>query len=120
MTGYDLSSLSLRELQQLEAGVRIALGRARAKERAIVLQQMTLEASKHGFKLQDLFGAWRVKPRKPFIVDIQDVMAPSPAKYANPHNPAETWSGRGRRPRWLVKQLRRRGARLESFAAHHG
>ncbi|WP_346016210.1 H-NS histone family protein [Bradyrhizobium sp. C-145] len=27
-------------------------------------------------------------------------------KYRNPKNPAETWSGRGRLPRWLRPQLR--------------
>ena len=27
-------------------------------------------------------------------------------KYHNPKNPKETWSGRGKRPRWLATQLR--------------
>ena len=27
-------------------------------------------------------------------------------KYRNPENPAETWSGRGKQPRWLSAQLR--------------
>jgi len=27
-------------------------------------------------------------------------------KYQNPNNPAETWSGRGKKPRWLTAQLR--------------
>ena len=26
-------------------------------------------------------------------------------KYRNPRNPKETWSGRGKQPRWLVAQL---------------
>ena len=28
------------------------------------------------------------------------------SKYRNPKNPAETWSGRGKQPRWLKAQLR--------------
>jgi DNA-binding protein H-NS len=28
------------------------------------------------------------------------------AKYRNPERPSETWSGRGRQPRWVAKQLR--------------
>ena len=28
-----------------------------------------------------------------------------PAKYRNPDNSSETWSGRGHRPRWLLQQL---------------
>lgn len=27
-------------------------------------------------------------------------------KYRNPDDPTETWAGRGKRPRWLAKQLR--------------
>ena len=27
-------------------------------------------------------------------------------KYRNPKDPAETWSGRGKQPRWLTAQLR--------------
>src|SRR3954452_8569657 len=35
-------------------------------------------------------------------------------KYRNPNNPAETWSGRGRMPRWLRPQLRG-GRKLDDF-----
>lgn len=35
-------------------------------------------------------------------------------KYANPEPPKETWSGRGKRPRWLVKALAA-GHKLEEF-----
>jgi len=35
-------------------------------------------------------------------------------KYRNPLAPEETWTGRGKRPKWLVKALEG-GARLETF-----
>ena len=35
-------------------------------------------------------------------------------KYCNPEQPSETWSGRGRQPRWLVKQLKH-GRQVEEF-----
>src|SRR5271168_5032073 len=35
-------------------------------------------------------------------------------KYRNPENPAETWAGRGLRPRWLVAALKG-GKKLEDF-----
>jgi DNA-binding protein H-NS len=38
-----------------------------------------------------------------------------PPKYRNPDNPAETWAGRGLRPRWLVAALKA-GKKLEHFA----
>jgi len=38
------------------------------------------------------------------------------AAYVNPENPNETWSGRGKRPNWLVEKLDN-GAKLEDFLA---
>jgi DNA-binding protein H-NS len=35
-------------------------------------------------------------------------------KYQNPKSPGETWSGRGKRPRWLVSALKA-GGKLEEF-----
>jgi DNA-binding protein H-NS len=35
-------------------------------------------------------------------------------KYRNPDRPSETWAGRGKRPRWLVAQLKT-GRRIEDF-----
>ena len=40
------------------------------------------------------------------------VVAP---KYRNPDNPAETWAGRGLRPRWLAAAIKG-GKKLEDFA----
>lgn len=36
-------------------------------------------------------------------------------KYANPSMPTQTWSGRGKKPRWLVAQLRS-GHKIEEFS----
>jgi DNA-binding protein H-NS len=35
-------------------------------------------------------------------------------KYRNPTDPAETWAGRGRQPRWVTEQLRS-GKKLDDF-----
>lgn len=35
-------------------------------------------------------------------------------KYADPNNPEQTWSGRGRKPAW-VQELLDSGAKLEDF-----
>jgi DNA-binding protein H-NS len=39
---------------------------------------------------------------------------PVPPKYRNPNQPSETWTGRGKQPRWLVDQLRS-GRRIDDF-----
>lgn len=38
-----------------------------------------------------------------------------PPRYRNPKNRAETWAGRGHRPRWLTAALKS-GRKLEAFA----
>ena len=38
----------------------------------------------------------------------------APPKYRNPLNPKETWSGRGRKPKWLSLQLGE-GRELDEF-----
>jgi DNA-binding protein H-NS len=40
-------------------------------------------------------------------------------RYQNPSNPCETWSGRGKRPRWLMAQLVE-GKRLDDFRINVG
>ena len=52
-------------------------------------------------------------------VDGPDGRRPRPypkvlPKYRNPNDPHETWAGRGKRPRWLVAELRS-GKKLDDF-----
>jgi DNA-binding protein H-NS len=42
-----------------------------------------------------------------------------PPKYYNPMEPTETWSGRGKQPRWLVAALQS-GRKLEEFRIEDG
>jgi DNA-binding protein H-NS len=46
-------------------------------------------------------------------------MGPVAPKYRNPENPAETWAGRGLRPRWLTTAIKG-GKKLEDFAIASG
>jgi len=39
---------------------------------------------------------------------------PVSPQFRNPENPAETWAGRGKQPRWLSAQLRS-GKRIDDF-----
>ena len=40
-------------------------------------------------------------------------------KYRNPSDPAETWAGRGKQPRWVTEQLRS-GRKLDDFRIQSG
>jgi len=53
----------------------------------------------------------------PGAVPLDRIGRPYPPvkpKYRNPKRPSETWSGRGKKPRWLRAQLRP-GKKLDDF-----
>jgi DNA-binding protein H-NS len=72
------------------------------RERNALRQEMEAMAQSRGFKLNEVVGGRGGKGRT------------VAAKYANPDNPAETWSGRGRKPKWLVAKLKD-GAKMDKF-----
>jgi DNA-binding protein H-NS len=107
MAGFNVDKLSLKELVDLEAKVQKAIALARDRERSDLKKKMADMAETHGFSVAELFGATRGRgPGKAKSVGV--------AKYANPENRADTWTGRGRKPNWLVDRLKK-GAKLPDF-----
>ena len=103
MAAINVDKLSLKELVVLETKIKSALGEARDRERALVKSKMAELAQTHGFSVSELFDGARSR-KKPVGV----------AKYANPENKSDTWTGRGRKPNWLVGRLKK-GAKLSDF-----
>ena len=102
MAAVNVDRMSLKELLDLERKVQKAIVVARDRERAEVKAALAKLAEKRGFSVSELYGG-RGRGKS------------SVAKYANPANRSETWTGRGRKPNWLVAKLKK-GAKLESFA----
>lgn len=102
MTELDLNNLDLSELRQLHRDVQKAIDSFEARQKAAALEAVKAAAAAHGVKLADLLDA--VPTRKAVA-----------AKYAHPENPELTWTGRGKRPRWIAEALDA-GAKLEDFA----
>jgi len=98
----DPAKMSLKELQELEVKVRKAKSSVQERSRSELRQQLEAVAAQAGFKLGELFGGRGGKGRK------------VAAKYANPDDPSQTWSGRGRKLRWLAARVRA-GDRVEKF-----
>lgn len=90
----DLNSLSLKELKDLRSQIEKAVAGYEDRRKRNALAELEEKAKAMGFSLAELTGA--PAPRK---------RSPSIAKYANPANQAETWSGRGRKPRWFSDEL---------------
>lgn len=91
----DLNSLSLKELKELQSSVNKAVNGFEDRKRKEALAKIEETARALGFSLSELTGT--AVPRK---------RSPAVPKYANPANKSETWSGRGRKPRWFAAALK--------------
>jgi DNA-binding protein H-NS len=98
----DPERMSFKELQEYELKVKKAKAGVQERSRSELRQKLESIAAEAGFKIGDLFGGRGGKGRK------------VAAKYANPDDASETWTGRGRKPRWLVARLKA-GDRIEKF-----
>jgi DNA-binding protein H-NS len=102
-SGMNVEDMALKDLLELEARVKKAIAVAKERERMEIKQKIEEMASSSGFSVNELFSGRSTKGK---------TVAP---KYMNPDNKSETWTGRGRKPRWLSAKLDK-GAKLEDFA----
>lgn len=87
----DFDKLSLKELRDLRAKLERAINSYEDRKRREALAAVESAAREHGFNLAELTGS---KPKRAGTV------AP---KYVNPDDPTLTWTGRGRKPRWVLE-----------------
>lgn len=107
--GPNLSELSLKQLLDLEKRVQKSIADAQQKEKTEIFAKMRELANDAGLSMDDFVGGkGKGKGRG-------KLKSPSVAKYRNPDNAEETWTGRGRKPNWLVAKLKK-GATMEEFA----
>lgn len=106
---FDLQKLSYRELLDLSSNITNAIAIKKQEEKSHIKKQVQELIEGAGFDVNDIVGGGAgglngksLKGRK---------VAP---KFRNPKNPDETWTGRGRQPKWLVAELAR-GRSLNSF-----
>lgn len=101
----SIDNMSLAELQAYHKEVEAAIKGYEKKKRADALAAVRATAKEHGFTLEELMsGKAAGKPASKGV-----------AKYANPADPSQTWSGRGRQPAW-IKEALGAGKSLETMA----
>jgi DNA-binding protein H-NS len=107
MAGPNLDKMPLKDLRDLEVRVAAAILRAQEREKAELKQRFEELASEAGMTVQEIYGSGRGRGAgKGGKVAV---------KYMNPDNKSETWTGRGRQPRWLTAKLGK-GAKLVDFS----
>ena len=97
MRSRDLKSMSVDQLWNLHEELVAELSRKMAAEKNRIEERL---------RKLDPAGEKLKHERRPYPKVLP--------KYRNPRNPAETWAGRGKQPRWLRAQLRS-GKKLDDF-----
>lgn len=99
----SLESLSKEELKQLQSDVEKALRTIDARRKAEAKRAAEKAAKEFGFSLDEIIDAGGTKGSK------------GAPKYANPADPSQTWTGRGRKPNWVNDALAE-GTSLDTLA----
>jgi DNA-binding protein H-NS len=99
-----LDAMTLTQLIALQKRVDTAIETRHEDERSAVRQKVEALAERAGFSVSELFSgspAGKSNRGKSRVA----------VKFRHPKNPALTWTGRGRKPRWLVQA----GGNIERF-----
>lgn len=102
MSTIKIDKLSYTELVQLRADVDKMIENKKAEARTDLRKKIEATAAEAGLSLSEIFGKGSRRP--------------VPVKYRDPKNPENTWTGRGRMPRWLTAVTGRGKGKLEDFA----
>ncbi len=91
----NLNSLSLKELRDLQSQVAKAIASFEDRKKKEAIAELEEIARTKGYSWAELTGTTIVRKR-----------APAAPKYANPADKSDTWSGRGRKPRWFEAAIK--------------
>ena len=103
----DISKLSVEELKRLQVEAEALI--VSKKDQAIEddYDEIVAIADGLGFSIEELLELGEKKNKKTTRKAVEP-------RYRNKNNPEDTWTGRGKQPRWLVAELEK-GAKLEDF-----
>jgi DNA-binding protein H-NS len=91
----DVNSMDLKDLKELQSRVTKAIASFEDRKKKVAIAELEERARAMGFSLAELTGSAPTRKRTPVV-----------PKYANPSDHSETWSGRGRKPRWFAAALK--------------
>jgi DNA-binding protein H-NS len=103
----NLADYSLPQLKQLQTRITKEIEKRESDTKASLLKRLRKLAQEEGISLEDLLGrdagtiAPAAKRGRPTAKSVSAKKEPLPAKYCNPNNLEQSWSGRGRKPGWF-------------------
>lgn len=113
----DLGSMSITDLRRLQTRIGAELQRRNESAKKNALKRMKKIAEEEGISFDDVMseiagsGAAKPQPRQRKAAAVRSPKASStkgskvPPKYFHPENPKIGWSGRGRKPQWVIDWL---------------
>ncbi|NID15523.1 H-NS family nucleoid-associated regulatory protein [Luteibacter yeojuensis] len=96
----DIKNLNHSQLTELIAKAQSRQNELRKDKVAKVREKINALLKAEGLGIDDVFGNRATKGRR------ATPGTPVAAKYRNPANPEQTWSGRGKRPNWFNDALK--------------
>lgn len=91
----QFDDLSLSELKDLRRKLDKAISGFEARQKKKAVEMLQNVARDHGLNISDLIEAAQSGPSRGGL----------PPRFANPDNPEDTWSGRGRKPHWYISAI---------------
>jgi DNA-binding protein H-NS len=114
----NLKGLSARELETLiSKAKKRKTALVKRKPAATVRRKLMAQAKADGYTIEELFGTAAAPARGRKAAGAgkaRKAVKKVAPKYRNPANPKETWTGRGKQPRWLAAQTAN-GRKVEDF-----
>lgn len=92
-----VSSMSLAQLQEFQTTLTSEITKRRVENKREALTQIRNIAAANGLKLEDIIKE-PVKIQKA----TRSGTGPAPIKYRHPEDSKLHWTGRGRRPQWVI------------------
>lgn len=103
----DITNLSVEELKRLQAEAEALIASKKDQEIEEAYTQVLSIAEKVGLSIEQLLEYGATKRKKSSRKAVEP-------RYRSKTNKSDTWTGRGKQPRWLVAELEK-GAKLEDF-----
>lgn len=113
LTKSQLSKASDKDLQQAASAIKTELAHRESTNKAELLKKVKKLAAEAGVSISELLGKATRTPAKSGRPAAGKAARPAagkargkvPAKYRNPADASQTWTGRGRQPLWVAQAI---------------
>jgi DNA-binding protein H-NS len=93
--------MTYRQMLQYESELKKQMAAKQKEAKAELREKLSNMAEDFGFTIEELF---------PGVARTRRKAAPkNTIKFRNPDDPAQTWSGKGRRPQWFLEATSKKG-----------